>query len=143
MGKHGASVPSTRMMREFCPARHCQDCSAPRMNFFISLKACRRVHHLVSTAVLINQPVEHCVDLRPVLLPDKRGVLFQVVEIVVLEHGRFVDVIIRGNSIVVGDFRQSLHIIQVVPADVDVEEHRGAVAVLPANQIVKIPANRS
>ena len=32
---HGASVPSTRTIRELCPARQPQSCRLPSMNFFI------------------------------------------------------------------------------------------------------------
>src|SRR4030095_4386133 len=35
IGKQGASVPSTRMINVFCPARHPQGSTAPRMSCFI------------------------------------------------------------------------------------------------------------
>lgn len=40
-----------------------------------------------------------------------------------------------------GNFGQSLHVVQVVAADVGIEKHRGAVGVLAADSVFKIPAD--
>ena len=66
---------------------------------------------------------------------------FEVLEMRLLEHWRFVDVAVGGNTVLVGDFCQLPDIVHVRPADIDIEEYRIAVAVLLAHQILEITAD--
>src|SRR5215468_9754622 len=69
---------------------------------------------------------------------DKGGVLLQVLEVRLLSHGRFADVIVRGYSMLVGDLGKFTHVLHVVTADVDVEKDHVAIPVLLLEQVIKI-----
>lgn len=73
---------------------------------------------MVARSVLFDQPINQTVHLAPVC-----GVVKKVLEVLVLlEHGRFIDVIIRGNAVVMGVFRKLTYIARVVVADVGIEK---------------------
>ena len=46
-----------------------------------------------------------------------------MLEVRLLNHGRLVDVIVGGDTVIVGDLGQLLDILEVRPADVHVEEN--------------------
>ena len=86
IGKHGASVPSTRMISEFCPALHCHSCISPRINFFMSPNRFVEFTILYPLRFLSISQSSTSSILRPILCSDKRGVLFQVAEMILLDH---------------------------------------------------------
>ena len=75
-------------------------------------------------------------------LRDVGVVLVVVLEVVLLEHRRFVDVVVGGDPVVVGDFGELLDIVHIVPADVHVEENGRAVLVLLPQKMIEIRAHR-
>src|SRR5437879_11239190 len=89
--------------------------------------SCNRIHFSESDNRLF-------VHLWPVLPMDEGIVSFVMLEVLLLNHGRSVDVIIRGDAVFVRNLCQLLHILNIIIAtNVDVEEDRVSVLVLLAN----------
>lgn len=111
--------------------------------FLHILKAFNGIHHLVSGLVFFDQPIHQVVDLRPVVRIDEGIVRFVMFEMILLDHRRLVEMIIRRNAVIAGDLRQLLHIFHVVAADVDVEKHGASVLIFSAHQVIEILSLRS
>ena len=62
--------------------------------------------------------------------------------LILLKQRRFIDVVVGGDAVVVGDLGQLPHVVEIVAADIDVEEDGVAVSVLLADQVVELLANR-
>ena len=58
--------------------------------------------------------------------------------LVLLDHGRFVDVVIGGDAILVREFGDLAHVFEIVAADIQIEENHVAVDVLLAQQVLEI-----
>jgi hypothetical protein len=58
--------------------------------------------------------------------------------LVLLEHGRLIDVVVRCNAMIVGILGELLNIQRIVPADVHVEKHHVAVHVLFFKQVLRV-----
>ena len=56
------------------------------------------------------------------LCGDERAVVLHVLEVGLVHQGRFVDVVVGGDAVIVRDLGQLADIVHVVAADVDVEE---------------------
>src|SRR6185437_1361974 len=62
-------------------------------------QALHRIHHLVTGAVLLDQPVNEFIHLPPVLGTNVGGILLQMFEmLILLQHGGFIDVIVGGHA---------------------------------------------
>ena len=61
-----------------------------------------------------------------------------MLEVVLLHHRRFVDVIVGSDAVVMRNLCQLAHVVHVVAADVDVEHHCVAIVMLPLNQVIEV-----
>ena len=68
----------------------------------------------------------------------KVGFVYEVLEVRLLGHRRLANVIVGRDAVVVRQLGQLPHIVHVVAADVDVEEHRVAVLVLLLHQVIEV-----
>src|SRR5260370_16981507 len=90
MGKQGASVPSVRMISQFCPARQPQCSPTPRMKPFMFWR--RGMESTIfQPPLFVDEPVQEVVDDREVLRPNVGGVLIQIFDVVFLHHWPFFD----------------------------------------------------
>src|SRR6266568_2007425 len=88
--------------------------------------SCNWIHFSESDNRLIRPPLAS--------LADEGIVSFVMLEVLLLNHGRFVDVIIRGDAVFARNLCQLLHILNIIIAtNVDVEEDQVPVLVLLAN----------
>ena len=70
-------------------------------------------------------------------------IVVRVLEVfVLLQQRRLIDLVIGGDSAIMGYLGQLPHIIQVVTADVDVQKHWIPVSILFTNQVVKLFPDR-
>lgn len=67
------------------------------------LKAPDRIHHFVAGPVFLDEPVDEGIDTRPVRRRDERAVAVVVSEMRLVEHRGFVDVVVGGDAVLVGD----------------------------------------
>ncbi len=100
-----------------------------------------RIDHLVAHAVLGNDPIDQLIDLREILGTDESSVVLNMLEVRLVNHRRLIDVVIGGNAMGAGNLGKPLHVFEVVAADVDIEEDRLAVIVLPTDEIIKVLAD--
>ncbi len=100
------------------------------------------IHHLISLVdTLVVQVIEQGIDLGPIVRRQIGLILIQVFEVGLLGHRRFVDVIISRDAVVVGNFSQFFHIVDVVMTDVDIEHDCVAIMMLAFNQVIEIRTN--
>jgi hypothetical protein len=97
------------------------------------------VDHLVAMIdSLVVKIVEQRINLGPVVRSQVSLVLSQVFEVILLGHGRFVDVVIRRNAAVMSNLSQFFNIVHIVMADVDIEHHGIAIITLPLDEIIEV-----
>ena len=99
------------------------------------------IDHLPTLALFVDEPVQEIVDDREILRANVGVVFVQMLEVILLHHRRLVDVEGDGDAVVVRDFGQLFHVFDVCAADVGVEKHGIAVAVLAFDEIVEIRAD--
>src|SRR5271165_204204 len=69
---------------------------------------CHGIDHLVPRPVLVNEPVDDCVDTGPVIGCDERAVPALMFELRLVKHRGLVDVVISRDTGVVCDFVSSM-----------------------------------
>ncbi len=80
-----------------------------------------RVHHFIARILLLGQPLNCLFDRRPIIFRDVGDIVRRVFEVfVLLQQGRLIDVVIGGDAVVMRYLSKLPHVVQVVPADIDV-----------------------
>jgi hypothetical protein len=105
---------------------------------FHVLQARNGVDHFPTLALLVDETVEKIVDHGEIFRADVGVVLVEMLEVSLLHHGGFVDVESDGDTVVVGELGELLYVFDVGAADVGIEKHGVAVAILAADEIVEI-----
>jgi len=103
-----------------------------------------RIHHLVPGFIFFDDPIHQPIHFAPILRTNVCGVVAHVFEVLVLlEHRRFVDVIVRRQAIGVGIFGQQADVFQIVATDVDVKKHHVTVHILLAHHVFEVSLRRN
>ena len=77
------------------------------------------------------------------LLAEYRLVVVQVLKMVVLfQHGRFVDVAVGRDAMIVRVFRQLANVSQVVPTNIDIEKGEVTIHILFVEDIFQVLSSR-
>jgi len=74
--------------------------------------------------LFLCQPLNRLFDRRPVIFSDVGDIVVGVLEmLVLLQQRRLIDVVVGGDATIMGYLRQLPHIVQIIAADVDVQEN--------------------
>ena len=99
---------------------------------------------MISGLVFFDQPVDQRIDPRPIFRANVSRVVAQMLEVfVLLEHRGFVDVIVRGDAVLPRILGQLPDIVEIVPANIHIEEDHVTVDVLLPQQVLQVLAPRN
>ncbi len=88
--------------------------------------------------MLIDDPVDQSVNFWIIFLCQISLVTPQMLEMILLGHRRFVDVIIGSKTVIVRDLGQFLHVILIDVRDIDVDHRSVTVIVFLLDHVIKI-----
>ena len=100
------------------------------------------IDHRPALALFVDDPVQELVHFIVFVPRDAQHVVMMFVVIHVDEAlGRFIEVVISPDMVLVGNLGQQLDVLDVCPANVDIEEDDVTVFFLPFDQVAELWLN--
>lgn len=110
--------------------------------FLESLQVCNGVDHGPALTLSIDEPVQELVRLIVFFRRDTQHIVTMLI-VIHIDEGlrRLRKVVVGPDTILVGDLGEQLRVLDVCPADIDVEEGEVIVFFLSFNQVPKLRLN--
>ncbi len=101
-----------------------------------------RIDHGPPFALLLNQPVQKLIHFLPFRVRDAQHIVLVAIMARVHERaGRLIQMVVCAEAVLVGDLRQHANILQIVPANVDVEEDKVSIFFLSLHKVPELRFN--